>query len=126
MRTVVVTPRPLVAFGQDILQCSAVDRASVAQDWLGRGFSCDLWVDPPGQVWENYVHSVDELVMLLEGELELKVQGRVFQPKIGEEVFIPAHGTHSVRNIGGTTAKWLYGYKGRGTGVMGYGEERAG
>lgn len=79
--------------------------------WALRGFSCGLWVDPPGQVWEDYVHGTDELVMVLEGELELEMSGKTFRPTIGEEVFIPAHVTHSVRNVGGTTAKWLYGYK---------------
>lgn len=81
------------------------------RDWRARGFSCDLWVDPPGQVWENYVHAVDELVMVLEGQLELELQGQVIQPNPGEEVHIPARMVHSVRNVGGTTARWLYGYK---------------
>ncbi len=62
-------------------------------------------------MWEDYVHQTDELVMVLEGELELEMQGRVFRPKVGEEVLIPAKVTHSVRNVGGTTARWLYGYK---------------
>jgi len=83
----------------------------VEQDWQARGFSCGLWVDPPEQVWEDYVHATDELVMVLEGELELELQGKTFRPQIGEEVFIPAHVTHSVRNVGGTMARWLYGYK---------------
>lgn len=88
-----------------------LDSASVRLDWRSRGFSCGLWVDQPGQVWEDYVHETDELVMVLEGELELEMQGAPFRPQIGEEVFIPARVTHSVRNVGGTTAKWLYGYK---------------
>ena len=83
----------------------------VEQQWQARGFSCGLWVDPPGQVWEDYVHSTDELLMVLEGELELDIDGRRVRPKQGEEVLIPAHVTHSVRNIGRTTARWLYGYK---------------
>ena len=87
-------------------------RSKIEQDWQSRGFSCGLWVDPPGQVWEDYVHATDELLMVLEGELELEMQGRVFRPKVGEEVFIPGSVTHSVRNVGGTTAQWLYGYKG--------------
>jgi mannose-6-phosphate isomerase-like protein (cupin superfamily) len=87
------------------------DRAQVERDWRTRGFSCGLWTDPPGQVWEGYVHGVDELLMVLEGELELEMQGRTFKSKIGEEVFIPARVTHSVRNVGGTTVRWLYGYK---------------
>ena len=89
----------------------AVDRTQIDQNWRGRGFSCGLWVDPPGQVWEDYVHATDELLMVLEGELELEMQGRVFRPKQREEVFIPARVTHSVRNVGRTTSRWLYGYK---------------
>jgi mannose-6-phosphate isomerase-like protein (cupin superfamily) len=88
-----------------------LDRAQIAKDWQARGFSCGLWVDPPGQVWEDYVHETDELLMILEGELELEMQGKTFRPAIGEEVLIPARTNHSVRNIGGTTARWLYGYK---------------
>jgi hypothetical protein len=70
-----------------------LDRTKIANNWKGRGFSCGLWVDPPGQVWEDYVHSTDELLMLTEGALET------------------THTSHTVRNIGGTTAKWLYGYQ---------------
>jgi len=88
-----------------------MDRGQVAEGWRDRGFSCGLWVDPPGQVWEDYVHGTDELLMVLEGELELEMQGRTFRPKAGEEVLIPARVSHSVRNVGGTTARWLYGYK---------------
>lgn len=88
-----------------------VDRGQVEKEWKARGFSCGLWTDPPGQTWGNYVHDVDELLMILEGQLELEMQGRTFRPKLGEEVFIPARVSHSVRNIGGTTARWLYGYQ---------------
>ncbi len=90
-----------------------VDRNQVEKDWKARGFSCDLWVDPPGQVWKDYVHDVDELLMVLEGELELEMQGKTFRPKVGEEVFIPARTLHTVRNVGNTTSRWLYGYKQR-------------
>jgi mannose-6-phosphate isomerase-like protein (cupin superfamily) len=88
-----------------------IDRKHVESEWHGRGFSCGLWVDPPGQVWEDYVHATDELLMIVEGDLELEMQGRRFRPKKGGEVFIPACVPHSVRNVGGTTAQWLYGYK---------------
>ena len=49
--------------------------------------------------------------MVLEGELELEMHGRTFRPKRGEEVLIPARVRYTVRNVGGTTARWLYGYK---------------
>jgi mannose-6-phosphate isomerase-like protein (cupin superfamily) len=86
-------------------------RIQIEQGWRARGFTCDLWVDPPGQEWIDYVHAVDELMMVMDGELELVMQGRTFRPKLGEEVLIPAHEQHTVRNIGETTALWLYGYK---------------
>ena len=88
-----------------------VDQHVVAAEWQARGFSCDLWVDPPGQVWEDYRHATDELVMPVVGRLELEFGGRCLTPVPGEEILIPAGVSHTVRNIGGTTVQWLYGYK---------------
>ena len=89
---------------------STINQQDVSQDWAARGFSCELWVDPPGQCWEDFVHNTNELVVVLEGELEFEINGQISHPEIGEEVYIPAEMAHSVRNIGNTTARWLYGY----------------
>ncbi len=89
------------------------DPESVRRDWQARGFSCDLWVDAPGARWEDFVHPVDELVLVLEGSMEFEIEGRIHHPAIGEELFIPAGARHSARNIGRTTARWLYGYRRR-------------
>ncbi|MGH7814174.1 MAG: cupin domain-containing protein [Candidatus Binataceae bacterium] len=89
-----------------------MDIEQVRRDWKARGFSCDLWTDPPGQVWSDYVHPVDELLLVVEGKLELEIAGQSIHPKTGEEVFIPAKARHTVRNAGGTTSRWLYGYRG--------------
>lgn len=88
-----------------------VDRQKVSKDWAGRGYSCDLWIDPPGQEWIDFVHKVDELVMLIEGEIEFEMEGKTLRPAVGEELFIPAGVMHSARNIGKTVNRWLYGYK---------------
>ncbi|MFZ0887480.1 MAG: cupin domain-containing protein [Candidatus Binataceae bacterium] len=88
-----------------------MDARKVEQDWRARGFSCDLWVDPPDRVWRDYLHDVDELLMVVEGELEVGIEGRIHRAKPGVELFIPAHARHTVRNIGGTTARLLYGYR---------------
>jgi uncharacterized cupin superfamily protein len=90
-----------------------VEASRVQNDWRQRGFSCALWTDPPGQVWADFVHPVDELFLPVEGELELTVQGRTWRPALGEEVFIPAGAPHTVRNVGGTTSRWWYGYRTR-------------
>ena len=83
----------------------------IADDWRQRGFSCDTWSDPPGQVWANFVHDSDELVMLLEGEMELQMDGDILYPAVAEEVLIPAGVRHTVINSGGTSNRWLYGYR---------------
>jgi len=88
-----------------------VDLDSVRRNWQARGFSCDLWTDPPGQVWDDYVHATDELLMLIEGEIEVTVSGETCRPDIGEEIVIPAGVSHTVVNNGSTTNRWLYGYR---------------
>jgi quercetin dioxygenase-like cupin family protein len=70
-------------------------------------------VDLPGQSWEDFTHATDELVLVLEGVMEFEVEGRVVRPSAGEELLIPAGARHSARNVGSTTACWLYGYRRR-------------
>ena len=82
-------------------------------DWRQRGFSCALWTDPPGQVWADFVHPVDEWLLPVDGELERTVQGRTWRPALGEEAFVPAGAPHPVRNAGGPTRRWVYGYRTR-------------
>lgn len=88
-----------------------MNREQIADDWKARGFSCELWVDPPGQQWEDFTHAVDEVVTVLEGSMEFELEGEVHHPKPGEELLIAAGVVHSARNIGSTTARWLYGYR---------------
>ena len=89
-----------------------VDQETVARDWASRGFSCGSFTDPPGQRWEDFVHETDEVVVVVEGEMEFEVEGEVCRPQVGEELLIPAGAVHSARNVGNTTARWLYGYRG--------------
>ncbi len=87
------------------------DRERTAESWASRGFSCDLWVDPPGQRWEDFTHRTDEVVTVVEGTMEFEIEGNIHRPKPGEELLVPAGSLHSARNIGDSTARWLYGYK---------------
>lgn len=90
---------------------AGVNREKVAEDWAARGYSCELWTDAPGQRWEDFRHATDELVMVLEGQMEFEVEGTIKHPSPGEELLIPAGAVHSARNVGQTTARWLYGYR---------------
>ena len=83
----------------------------IKKDWNSRGFSFGLFKDPPGQVWADFVHKTDELVVLAEGQIEIEIEGESQQPPIGKEVFIPAKAKHTVRNVGKTINSWYYGYK---------------
>ncbi len=90
-----------------------MERAEIQKMWAARGYSCDVWIDLPGQVWRDYVHESEELVMLKEGEIEITFQGSTIRPQVGEEILIPAGAMHTVRNVGTTHSRWYYGFRQR-------------
>ena len=85
----------------------------IKQAWQSRGYSFGVFLDPPGQVWADFVHRTDELVVLAEGEIEVEIEGKSHRTQIGEEVFIPSNAIHTVRNVGNTNNVWYYGYRSR-------------
>jgi mannose-6-phosphate isomerase-like protein (cupin superfamily) len=87
-----------------------VERDTVAEDWRTRGYSCDWFIDPPGREWTNFVHRCNELVTVVDGMLEMAVEGKTYCVEPGDEVFIPKGAVHSVKNIYTDTTRWLYGY----------------
>ena len=78
----------------------SVNIQKIEKEWRSLGFQGGFWVDPPGQVWKDYIHDVDELVMLVEGEVEIEMEGTTHLLQTGEELLIPADTDHTVRNIG--------------------------
>ena len=87
-----------------------VNREIVERDWHGRGYSCHLFVDPPGQEWNDFVHRTNEVVTVAEGRLELTVGSETLLAEPGDEIFIPRDVVHSVKNIHSGTTRWLFGY----------------
>lgn len=87
-----------------------IDRSRIAADWRTRGYSCALFVDPPGRAWLDFVHRSNELLTVAEGRLEVEVAGTRLVAEPGDEIFIPKGARHSVRNIHTDTTRWLYGY----------------
>ena len=87
-----------------------VDRDVVAASWRQRGYSCGLFIDPPGQQWNDFVHGTNELVTVVEGKLALEIGDERFVAMPGDEVFIPRGATHSVHNLHTSVSRWLYGY----------------
>ena len=88
-----------------------MNQEQIRKNWESRGYSFGVFKDPPRQVWADFVHRTDELVVLAEGEIEIEIEGKSQQSQIGDEVFIPANAIHTVRNIGKTNNVWYYGYK---------------
>jgi mannose-6-phosphate isomerase-like protein (cupin superfamily) len=87
-----------------------VNRAAVAAEWRSRGFTCDLFVDPPGRRWQNFTHACDELLTVAEGRLEVTVGAQRFLAEPGDEMLIPRGAQHSVHNVHRAATRWLYGY----------------
>jgi mannose-6-phosphate isomerase-like protein (cupin superfamily) len=92
-------------------QDQPLELQTVAEVWAREGYSCDLWVDPPGRSWLDFVHRTDERVVVKEGRIEFEVDGARATLGPGDEVFIPAGSRHSVWNPGSTNSRWFYGYK---------------
>ena len=88
-----------------------MNEEKIRNDWESRVYSFGIFKDRPWQVWKDFVHKNDELVLLVDGKIEIETEGESYQPQIGEEVFIPANAIHTVRNIGKKNCLWYYRYK---------------
>ena len=82
----------------------------IRAEWSRRGFSFEYWIDPPGQVWRDFVHDCDEVLMLIEGAIAIDLGGKTIRPALGEEVFIPRGARHTVSNVGEASNRWCFGY----------------
>ena len=51
-----------------------VDRDVVEKSWSERGYDCHDFNDAPGQEWNGFEHSMNELVTVVEGELKLEIE----------------------------------------------------
>lgn len=88
------------------------DRASIQPAWAAQGFSCEVWIDAPCQVWHDLLHDVDQLVLLIEGESTVELSGKTIRMSAGDQLLIPAHSRHTLRNTGSGVARWLRGFRG--------------
>jgi mannose-6-phosphate isomerase-like protein (cupin superfamily) len=87
-----------------------VDEILVASKWHERGFDCERKLDQPGTELIDYLHDVDELHVVIQGEMEITFGNTTLHPNPGEEVFVPAGTLHTVRNIGESDLHRLRGH----------------
>ena len=65
----------------------------------------------PGVVAPGHSHPGEEIVYVIEGSLEYRVEGRLPATlKAGEVLFIPAGSVHSAKNVGGGNGAELATY----------------
>ena len=83
----------------------------IRADWAQRGYTFEYWIDPPGQLWRDFVHDAEEIVILVEGEIEIEFDGKCLRPAVGHEIVIPARTRHTVRNSGDAPNRWCFGYR---------------
>jgi mannose-6-phosphate isomerase-like protein (cupin superfamily) len=86
-----------------------VNETQVDSNWYSRGFTCDKRSDPPGQTWSDYIHDSDELIMVVEGDLDVEMKGETHHLEPGDELLVPASVPHTIRNVGRSDATWLKG-----------------
>ena len=101
---------PMRPYFKEKLFQPPVVQAEVADIWANRGFTCYLYVDPPGQEWNDFVHRTNELVTVINGQLNLLAERKNFVLNVGDEVFIPYGVRHSVKNTSSENTSWLFGY----------------
>ncbi len=54
-----------------------MEQDKLKQNWESRGYTFGIFKDPSGQVWTDFVHKTDELVVRAEGEIEIEIEGKL-------------------------------------------------
>lgn len=87
-----------------------VDPKAVEQEWHEKGFSFGIFRDPPGQEWNDFVHSTDEYVVVAKGSITISVGAETAECEAGDLVWIPRETAHSLKTTSPDGSVWLYGY----------------
>lgn len=95
---------------QNAVYSTPIDRFSVEKEWREKGFSFGVFRDPPGQEWNDFVHSSDEYVVVAEGALTISVGSETASCTAGDLVWIPHDTPHSLKTTSSGGSVWLYGY----------------
>ena len=75
-----------------------VDHGEVSRAWSEQGYNCLTRTDPPGQDWRDVAHGSDEVLVVIEGGLEVEMHGVRYALQPGDEMFIPREAPYRIRN----------------------------
>jgi len=82
------------------------------KNWTKRGFSFSVGSIKLQEEVKDAVHDdQDELIVMVNGKLEVTIGGETFIPDRNQEVLIPAKSNHSIKNIGAVDSIIYFGYK---------------
>ncbi len=85
-----------------------MDLEKIKKNWEKKGLLCEYYELNPQDYWSDHGHKTDEYFILLEGEMEVSCQDKVFNLDIGKEIMIPAKEPHIVKNNGSKVSKVLW------------------
>ena len=75
------------------------------------GYSVFEWSDAPGTAYGRHSHAEDQSHWIINGELELTVDGETYILRAGDRDFLPANTTHSAFVPGDKPVRYLIGAK---------------
>lgn len=75
------------------------------------GYSVFEWSDPPRTSYAPHEHDEDQSHWIINGALELTVNGETYTLRAGDRDFLPAHTTHSAFVPGAESVRYLIGAK---------------
>ena len=87
-----------------------VDHGEVSRAWSEQGCNCVTRADPPGQDWRDVAHGSDEVLVVIEGGLEVEMHGVRYALQPGDEMFIPREAPYRIRNAAMQETRWFHGH----------------
>ena len=53
-----------------------INLCQIKQNWNSRWYTFGIFKDPSGQVWSDFVHKTDEIVILAVGKIDIEIEGK--------------------------------------------------
>ena len=79
------------------------DKREAIQEISDSGWWPVSWRDAPGEVYELHKHDADQILYLVEGALELGIDGKSYCLNPGDKLELPAFTVHSAKAPPGAT-----------------------
>ena len=65
-----------------------------------RGYSCTIYIYPPGTFFDNHTHTVDKIDAVLKGRFCIEMGGEMITLEAGDWIHVPRGAVHNAKVIG--------------------------